>query len=88
MDNEFKLSMTADEIDTALQSMKSFLNNNISGITIRQTVSGGYELYAIIGNYTESQEGIVLIVDASTKVPIGFYINGVSLPIEWEVLQA
>ena len=87
MNNEFKLSMTAEEIDTALQSMKSFLNNEISGIKIRQTVSGDYELYAIIGNYAEGQDGIVLMVEASTKVPIGFYINGVSLPIEWEVLQ-
>lgn len=80
MEQEYVLQMKAEEIDKTLQDAKTFLEGEVTSISITEDANGNY---TIVNTLTNGTETIQLNVDPDTKKPIEIIINNKKINIEW-----
>jgi hypothetical protein len=83
MSKEYKLSLTAEQIDEALQKALLVDNSKIEAISITEAADG---VVTMVNTLDEGTETIVVSADANGN-PNKLTYNGKEIPIEWVVSE-
>ena len=82
MSREYKLSLTAEQIDEALQKALAVDNSKIEAISIAEATNGTVTMVNTLDN--GEMEIIVIGADANGN-PDKLTVNGKEIPISWAV---